>query len=162
MFDLYNFSINSLQGHLINFSDFAGKVILIVNTASKCGFTPQYADLQKLHETYQNQGLVIVGFPCNQFGGQEPGEAEEIQNNCLANYGVTFPITEKVEVNGPETTPIFGFLKESLPGLLGLEDIKWNFTKFLIDPSGKPFMRYASTLKPADMESDIKKLLGSV
>ena len=156
---IYNFKINSLQGKEINFADFAGKVILIVNTASECGFTPQYAGLQKLHETYAEQGLVIIGFPCNQFGAQEPGDAKDISEHCLVNYGVQFLVTEKVEVNGQNAHPIFVYLKESLPGVLGTEDIKWNFTKFLIDPSGKPVHRYTPATEPADIESDIKNLL---
>ena len=156
---IYNHTINSLQGKEINFTDFQDKVILIVNTASKCGLTPQYEGLQKLHETYKNQGLVIIGFPCNQFGNQEPGDATEISENCLVNYGVSFFITEKVEVNGPSTHPIFEYLKESLPGLLGSEDIKWNFTKFLIDKNGTPMKRFAPTVEPSEMEEEIKDLL---
>jgi glutathione peroxidase len=157
---IYDFKINSLGGKEIDFSDFKNKVILVVNTASKCGFTPQYAGLQELHSKYKDQGLVIIGFPCNQFGGQEPGDAEEIKDSCLVNYGVSFLITEKVDVNGPESTPVFEFLKESLPGMMGMEDIKWNFTKFLIDKSGAPFKRYAPTTEPASMDGDIAELLG--
>jgi glutathione peroxidase len=157
---IYDFTTTSLQNKPINFADFAGKVILIVNTASKCGFTPQYSGLQKLHETYKDQGLVIIGFPCNQFGGQEPGDAKEISENCLINYGVTFQITQKVDVNGKDADPIFVYIKEALPGLLGMNDIKWNFTKFLIGREGKPFKRYASAVEPKDMEKDTVKLLG--
>lgn len=157
--NIYNYKINSLQGKEINFEQFKDKVILIVNTASKCGLTPQYEGLQKLHETYKDQGLVIVGFPCNQFGGQEPGDAKEISENCLINYGVSFLITEKIEVNGENTHPIFTYLKDSLPGLLGLKDVKWNFTKFLIDRNGKPTKRYAPTVEPSEMEVDVKELL---
>jgi glutathione peroxidase len=156
---IYDFTTISLQNKPINFADFAGKVILIVNTASKCGFTPQYGGLQKLHETYKDQGLVIIGFPCNQFGGQEPGDAKEINENCLINYGVTFLITDKVDVNGKDAHPIFVYLKEALPGLLGMNDIKWNFTKFLMGRDGVPFKRYASTIEPNDMEQDIMNLL---
>lgn len=156
---IYNYTINSLQGKEINFADFKNKVILIVNTASKCGLTPQYEGLQKLHETYKDQGLVIIGFPCNQFGGQEPGDAKEISENCLVNYGVSFLITEKIDVNGENTHPIFAFLKKSLPGILGTEDIKWNFTKFLIDSNGTPLKRFAPTVQPSEIEEDIKKLL---
>jgi glutathione peroxidase len=156
---IYNFKINSLQSKEIDFANFKDKVILVVNTASKCGFTPQYAGLQKLHESYKDQGLVIIGFPCNQFGGQEPGDKDEISQNCLVNYGVTFLITEKVEVNGPNQTVLFEYLKQSLPGLLGSEDIKWNFTKFLIDRSGTPVKRYAPTTEPAEIEPDILNLL---
>jgi glutathione peroxidase len=156
---IYDFKINSLQSKEIDFADFKDKVILIVNTASKCGFTPQYTGLQKLHETYKDQELVIIGFPCNQFGGQEPGDSKEISENCLVNYGVTFLITEKVEVNGPNQTALFEYLKQSLPGLLGSEDIKWNFTKFLIDKSGTPIKRYAPTTEPSEIEPDILNLL---
>ena len=159
MTNIYDFKINSLSGAEINFQEFQGKAILIVNTASKCGFTPQYTGLQKLHEIYKDQGLVIIGFPCNQFGGQEPGDAKEIQETCLVNYGVDFLITEKIEVNGDNTHPIFEYLKKALPGLLGTKDIKWNFTKFIIDKDGKPFKRYAPNVEPLDMENDIKKLL---
>ena len=155
---IYDFKINSLQGQEIDFNQFKDKVILLVNTASKCGFTPQYAGLQKLHETYASQGLVIVGFPCNQFGGQEPGDAKEIEENCLINYGVTFLITQKVEVNGSNTHPIWQFLKTSAPGILGTEDIKWNFTKFLVNKSGNLVQRFAPTVEPSDMEMEIIKL----
>jgi glutathione peroxidase len=156
---IYNFQINSLQGQLIDFTDFKDKVILIVNTASLCGLTPQYTGLQELNEKYNDQGLVIIGFPCNQFGNQEPGDAKEIAGNCLVNYGVTFPITEKIEVNGDNTHPIFVYLKSSLPGLLGSQDLKWNFTKFLIDKNGIPFKRYAPTTEPGELESDIEKII---
>lgn len=156
---IYAYTINSLQGKEINFADFKDKVMLVVNTASKCGLTPQYEGLQKLHETYKDQGLEIIGFPCNQFGGQEPGDATEISENCLVNYGVSFLITEKIEVNGPNTHTIFKYLKESLPGILGTEDIKWNFTKFLIDKTGTPVKRFAPTVEPKDMEGEIKELL---
>jgi glutathione peroxidase len=156
---IYDFKINSLQGKEIDFANFKDKVILLVNTASKCGFTPQYTGLEKLHETYKDQGLVVIGFPCNQFGGQEPGDSKDIEENCLVNYGVTFLVTEKIDVNGTDAHPIFQFLKKSLPGILGTEDIKWNFTKFLVDKSGTPIKRYASATEPAEIEPDIKNLL---
>ena len=156
---IYNFTIQSLQNTEIKFEDFKDKVILIVNTASKCGFTPQYEGLQKLHQKYGDQGLVIVGFPCNQFGNQEPGDAVDISENCLVNYGVSFVVTQKVDVNGDNSSPIFSYLKESLPGMFGSEDIKWNFTKFLIDKTGKPFRRYAPATEPENMTDDIEKLL---
>jgi len=156
---IYNFTIQSLQNTEIKFEDFKDKVILIVNTASKCGFTPQYEGLQKLHQKYGDQGLVIVGFPCNQFGDQEPGDAADISENCLVNYGVSFVVTQKVDVNGDNSSPIFSYLKESLPGMFGSEDIKWNFTKFLIDKTGKPFRRYAPATEPENMTDDIEKLL---
>lgn len=159
---IYEFKINSLQGKNIDFSEFENKVILIVNTASKCGLTPQYTGLQKLHEQYEKDGLVIIGFPCNQFGGQEPGSANEISENCLINYGVTFLITEKIEVNGENTHPIFEYLKDELPRLLGFKDIKWNFGKFLIDSKGQPFKRYAPTTEPRELEKDIQKLLNEI
>jgi glutathione peroxidase len=155
----YTFKINSLQGKEIDFADFKNRVVLIVNTASKCGFTPQYTGLQELHEKYKDRGLVVIGFPCNQFGGQEPGDAKEIEGECLVNYGVTFIITEKVDVNGENENEIFKFLKHSLPGILGSEDVKWNFTKFLVDKNGNPAKRYAPTVEPKDMEGDIEELL---
>jgi glutathione peroxidase len=160
MSSIYDFTINSLQGKPINFADFQDKVILVVNTASQCGLTPQYKGLQELHETYKDQGLVVIGFPCNQFGGQEPGDAKEISENCLVNYGVTFLITEKIEVNGAGTHPIFVYLKDSLPGLLGIKDIKWNFGKFLIGRDGVPYKRFAPTTEPKDLIKDIETLLG--
>jgi glutathione peroxidase len=156
---IYTHTTTSLQGKTINFSDYAGKVILIVNTASQCGLTPQYTGLQQLHETYADQGLVVIGFPCNQFGGQEPGDAKEISNNCLVNYGVTFTITHKVDVNSENTDPIFTYLKDALPGLLGTKDIKWNFGKFLIGRDGLPYKRFAPTTEPKDLVKDIEELL---
>jgi glutathione peroxidase len=157
----YNFKIKSISGKEINMSEFIGKVILIVNTASKCGLTQQYTGLQELNEKYKDQGLVIIGFPCNQFGGQEPGTEEEISNNCLINYGVTFLMTEKIDVNGDNADPIFVYLKKELPGLLGLNEIKWNFGKFLIDKNGKPFKRFAPTTEPKDLIKDIEMLLNN-
>lgn len=156
---IYDYKINSLQEKEIDFSNFKDNVILIVNTASKCGFTPQYAGLQELYDKYSEKGLVIIGFPCNQFGGQEPGDAETIESECLVNYGVKFLITQKVDVNGPNTTPIFAYLKESLPGILGLKDIKWNFTKFLISKDGAPTKRFAPADEPSSMTKDIEELL---
>jgi glutathione peroxidase len=156
---VYNFTIQSLQGKEINFTDFKNKAILMVNTASKCGFTPQYKGLQALHEKYKEKSLIIIGFPCNQFGGQEPGSAQEIEENCLVNYGVTFLMTEKIDVNGPQTSPIFEYLKNSLPETLESKEIQWNFTKFLVDKNGLPFKRYASNVEPVDMENDIINLL---
>lgn len=141
-------------------ADFAGKVVLIVNTASRCGFTPQYAGLQRLHETYAGRGLVLIGFPCNQFGAQEPGDAQDIAQFCERNYGVGFTLSEKVDVNGANAHPLFRFLTAALPGVLGTQPIKWNFTKFLVDRQGVPFRRYAPTTTPADLEKDIEALLG--
>ena len=156
---IYNFKINSLQGNQIDFANFEGKVILIVNTASACGLTPQYAGLQELYDQYSDKGLVVIGFPCNQFGGQEPGTPQQIQDGCLVNYGVKFIMTQKVDVNGDSTHPIFEYLKNALPGIMGLKDLKWNFTKFLIDRSGQPYRRFAPTDEPNSMIGDIEELL---
>ena len=144
----------SLQGQLISMADYAGKLVLVVNTASHCGFTPQYTGLERLYKKYADQGLVVLGFPCNQFGKQEPGGAEEITQTCRINYGVSFPMFEKVEVNGDAAHPVFRFLKEALPGVLGGR-IKWNFTKFLIGRDGKPLKRFAPISTPEKMEAAI-------
>ncbi|BCD99994.1 glutathione peroxidase [Marinicellulosiphila megalodicopiae] len=158
MSEFHNFTINSLQGKPLDFADYKGKVVLAVNTASQCGLTPQYEGLQKLHETYADQGLVIIGFPCNQFGNQEPGGKKEIEGGCLINYGVSFTVTEKIDVNGEQSHPIFSYLRTALPGLLG-NKVKWNFTKFLIGKDGQPIKRFAPTKKPEDLEATIKKAL---
>ncbi|WP_020210547.1 glutathione peroxidase [Gilvimarinus chinensis] len=160
MAKIHTFSINSLNGDTIHFADFENKVLLLVNTASKCGFTPQYEELEELHKQYNTEGLVIIGFPCNQFGEQEPGDANEIKNGCLVNYGVDFLITEKIDVNGPDTHPVFAFIKEACPGLMGNE-IKWNFTKFLVARDGTPQRRYAPITKPKKLEGKIKRLLAN-
>jgi glutathione peroxidase len=157
--NIYDFQTTSLKGSHINFNDFKGKVLLIVNTASKCGLTPQYTALQELHTKYSDKGLVIVGFPCNQFGGQEPEEAKEIEDNCLVNYGVTFLMAHKVDVNGKDADPIFVYLKDQLPGMLGIKPIEWNFAKFLIAKDGTPFKRYSSITNPNDIVKDIEGLL---
>jgi glutathione peroxidase len=136
-----------------------GKVLLIVNVASKCGFTPQYAGLEALHRKYQDRGFEVLGFPCNQFGGQEPGSDAEIGSFCSLTYDVTFPVYSKIDVNGPKADPLYEYLKKSAPGLMGLTSIKWNFTKFLIDRSGNVVRRYAPTTKPEDIERDIESLL---
>jgi len=154
----YSLSAKTVQGKEISMAGYKGKVVLIVNTASKCGFTPQYAGLEDLHRKYSEKGLVILGFPCNQFGNQEPGTAEEISEGCLVNYGVSFQLFEKIEVNGPGTHPLFAFLKKKLPGFLG-RWIKWNFTKFIIDRNGKPVKRFAPMTKPGQMEKYLLKLL---
>jgi glutathione peroxidase len=156
--NFYELSARTIQGKEVKMDEYRGKVVLIVNTASKCGFTPQYEGLEKLYEQYKDRGLVILGFPCNQFGGQEPGSENEIQESCQINYGVTFQLFGKVDVNGGEAHPVFQFLKKELPGLLGGK-IKWNFTKFLIDRNGKPVKRFAPVTKPEKMEKDILKLL---
>lgn len=150
----------SLGGQHNSMADYAGKVVLVVNTASHCGFTPQYAGLEALYKKYAPQGLVVLGFPCNQFGKQEPGGAEEISRTCYINYGVSFPMFEKVEVNGPAAHPVFCYLKNALPGVLGGR-IKWNFTKFLIGRDGKPLKRFAPIATPEKMEAAILAALES-
>lgn len=154
----YSLSAKSLQGNEISMEEFKGKAVLVVNTASKCGFTPQYQGLEELYKKYKDQGLVILGFPCNQFGKQEPGDEASIQSGCMINYGVTFPMFSKIEVNGSNTHPIYTFLKNEKGGILG-DAIKWNFTKFLVDQSGKVLKRYSSIVEPAQLEEDIAKLL---
>jgi glutathione peroxidase len=154
----YSFSAKTLQGKEKGMTDYKGKVVVVVNTASKCGFSPQYAGLEELNKKYNEKGLVIIGFPCNQFGNQEPGNAKEISEGCLINYGVTFQMFEKIEVNGAGAHSLFVFLKKQLPGLLGGR-IKWNFTKFVIDRNGKPVKRFAPITKPKEMEEFLLKLL---
>lgn len=154
----YDFDARTLAGKTMSMADTKGKVVLVVNTASKCGFTPQYAGLEKLYEKYKDQGLVIIGFPCNQFGEQEPGGSGEIQEFCQVNYGVTFPIMSKVDVNGDNADPIFKYLKSQLGSILGSR-IKWNFTKFLLDRNGKPVERFSPLTTPEKIEPAIKKLL---
>ncbi|MFS1514608.1 glutathione peroxidase [Chengkuizengella sp. SCS-71B] len=156
---VYEYTVQTIKGEEKSLQDFEGKVLLIVNTASKCGFTPQYKQLQELHETYNEQGLVVLGFPCNQFGEQEPGEESDIESFCELNYGVTFSMFAKVDVNGKDAHPLFTYLKEVAPGLLGSKGIKWNFTKFLIDKSGKAVARYAPKTNPLEMKNEIEKLL---
>jgi glutathione peroxidase len=154
----YDLKATSLQGKPINFSDFKDKVVLIVNTASECGFTYQYEGLQKLHEEYADKGLVIIGFPCNQFGNQEPGDASTIQQGCLINFGVDFLISEKVDVNGENAHPVYQFLKSKKTGFFG-KNIKWNFTKFLINRHGEVESRFAPVTKPQSIAKKIEKLL---
>ncbi|MDX5479571.1 MAG: glutathione peroxidase [Cyclobacteriaceae bacterium] len=154
----YNFKANTLQGKEMSIEEFKGKTVLVVNTASQCGLTPQYKGLEKLYEKYKDDGLVILGFPCNQFGNQEPGDEKSISEGCLVNYGVTFPMFSKVDVNGDTAHPLFKYLKSKLGGLLGSK-IKWNFTKFLIDAQGRPVKRFAPITKPEALEKDIVKLL---
>lgn len=154
----FNFSARTLQGEEISMQKFAGKVIIVVNTASKCGFTPQYGELEQLYRTYKDKGLVILGFPCNQFANQEPGEREAIEQTCYVNYGVSFPMFEKVKVNGKDAHPIFQYLKKELPSLLG-GSIKWNFTKFVLDSHGKPVKRFSPKASPAGMAPLIESLL---
>jgi len=156
---LYKMSARRLDGSKQSMKDYKGKVLLIVNTASGCGFTPQYAGLEALWQKYGKRGLVVLGFPCNQFGAQEPGDEAAIGEFCSLTYDVTFPMFAKVDVNGDDTHPIFAFLKTGAPGVLGTEGIKWNFTKFLVDRDGKVVDRYASAHKPEDMAGDIERLL---
>jgi len=156
--NFYQFTARSLQGKEINMDAYKGKVVLVVNTASKCGLTPQYEGLQNLYEKYKDKGLVILGFPCNQFGNQEPGSEKEISEGCLVNYGVTFPMFSKVDVNGDKAHPIFKYLKDRLKGSFG-KRIKWNFAKFLIDSNGIPVKRFSSTTPPKELTDDIEKLL---
>lgn len=155
----YSFSVKDAGGQSVSMSDYKGKVVLVVNVASKCGFTPQYDGLEALYKKYKDQGLMILGFPSNQFGGQEPGSNEEIQNFCKVNYGVTFPVMSKVDVNGSEAIPLYKWLKSSAPGVLGTEAIKWNFTKFLVGRDGKVIDRFAPKTAPKDLEPPIEKAL---
>lgn len=152
---IHRFTTRTANGKAVQLSDYEGKALLIVNTASECGFTPQYADLQALYEAYADRGLVVMGFPCNQFGGQEPGTSEEVRTFCSLNYGVTFPIFEKVEAIGPNADPIYRYLTDETGA-----DIKWNFTKFLVDREGKAVKAYESAVKPFDIAPDIEAVLG--
>ena len=161
MTTIYDLAVNTLTGAATDLSVYRGKVLLIVNTASKCGFTPQYKGLEAIYEKYKDQGFAVLGFPCNQFGGQEPGGAEEIGAFCEKNYGVTFPLFEKIEVNGDGAHPLFTLLKKEAPGVLGTEGIKWNFTKFLVGKDGTVTARYASTTSPESISADIERLLKS-
>lgn len=155
---IYQFKVKTISGDEVTLSNWKNKVLLIVNTASKCGFTKQLEGLEKLYEKYKDQDVVVLGFPCNQFNDQEPGNSESIINGCMLNYGVTFPMFEKINVNGSEAHPLFVYLKNELPGFIN-NTIKWNFTKFLIDKNGVPFKRYGSITKPESIEKDIVQLL---
>lgn len=156
---IYNFSANKLNGQKIDLNEYKGKTIIVVNTASKCGLTPQYKGLEMLYNKYKNDGLVILGFPCNQFGNQEKGTSKDIQEFCQVNYGVSFPMFEKIEVNGKDAHPIYKYLKTKCSaGFLG-SGIKWNFTKFVIDKYGKPVKRFGPTTKPEKIETYLKKIL---
>ena len=159
MTNIYQFEAELLDGQNKAFSDYEGKVLLIVNTASKCGFTSQFAGLEKLYQQYKDQGLEILGFPCNQFGGQDPGSNKEIGTFCQRNYGVKFPMFAKVDVKGPEAHVIFRYLTREAKGILGSSTIKWNFTKFLVDREGNVVQRFSPQKKPAQIEKDIEKLL---
>jgi len=156
--NFFDFSALNIHGKDINMSEYKGKTILVVNTASQCGFTPQFEGLEKLYKEHKDNGLVILGFPCNQFGKQEPGDELSIVNGCMLNYGVSFPMFAKIDVNGYNAHPIYKWLKHNLGGILG-SNIKWNFTKFLISQDGMPVKRYAPTTKPEDLEKDIKGFL---
>jgi glutathione peroxidase len=159
MAGVLDYEVKTADGGTEALAAHKGKVLLIVNVASKCGFTPQYAGLEALHRKYKDRGFEVLGFPCNQFGNQEPGNAEEIASFCSLTYDVTFPVFAKVEVNGPKADPLYEHLKKAAPGLMGLTSIKWNFTKFLVDRDGNVVRRYAPTTKPEDIESDIRSLL---
>ena len=156
---IYKYDAATLAGEIVSLENWRGRVLLIVNTASECGFTPQYAGLEALYRKYEPQGLTVLGFPCNQFGAQEPGSEAEIGAFCEKNYGVTFPIFAKVDVKGANAHQLFQYLTQAKPGILGTEAIKWNFTKFLIDRNGDPVARYAPQTKPEELEAPIQKLL---
>lgn len=161
MASIHDFKLTTIDGKTQSMSDYRGKTLLIVNVASKCGFTPQYAGLEKLYNDYRERGLVVLGFPCDQFGHQEPGDEAEIKSFCALNYDVSFPLFAKIEVNGPRTHPLYGQLKAAAPGLLGTQRIKWNFTKFLIDRDGRVQRRYAPTTRPEALEADVRRCLGA-
>ena len=159
MNDLYDIALQTINGSQATMADYRNKVILVVNTASRCGFTPQYAGLEALYRKYKDQGFAILGFPCNQFGAQEPGEEAQIADFCEKNYGVSFPLFAKVEVNGTQAHPLFSHLKSEAPGLLGSEMIKWNFTKFLLDRQGKVVARYAPITTANEIDSAVFSLI---
>ncbi|MGH1274310.1 glutathione peroxidase [Bacillus cereus] len=157
---VYDFSAKTITGEEKSLKDYKGKALLIVNVASKCGFTPQYKGLQEVYDKYKDQGLEILGFPCNQFGGQEPGTEADITSFCELNYGVNFPMFAKVDVKGDKAHPLYTYMTEQAPGLLGMKAVKWNFTKFLIGKDGKVVGRFAPQTKPVDLEVEIEKVLG--
>ncbi len=159
MTTIADFTADLPGGKQLNLADKKGKVLLVVNTASKCGFTPQYDGLEALWKQYGERGFEVLAFPCNQFGGQEPGTADQIEEFCKVNFGLSFPLMAKVEVNGPNETPLYSWLKSEAPGVMGTKSIKWNFTKFLIDRDGKVVRRYGPTDKPQSIAKDIEKLL---
>lgn len=161
MSDIYQFTATSLEGQARSLAEFKGQVLLIVNTASYCGFTKQFAQLQELHDRYSSAGFSVLGFPCNQFGKQEPGSSDDIASFCQSNYGVTFPMFEKVDVNGSSAHPLFNHLKRAAPGMLGTEFIKWNFTKFLVSKTGETIARYAPKSEPEAIAPDIERLLAT-
>ncbi|KAI8066895.1 thioredoxin-like protein [Gongronella butleri] len=157
--NFFDFTVKNIKNQDWNLNELKGKVVLVVNVASKCGFTKQYAGLEELYQKYKDKDFVIVGAPCNQFAGQEPGTEEDIQNFCTLNWSVTFPLTAKLDVNGDNEAPVFKYLKESQPGILGLKRVKWNFEKFLVDREGKVVKRFASTTEPKSIAPEIEKLL---
>ncbi len=157
---LYDLEVTTLDGQAHRLEEWRGQVLLVVNTASKCGFTPQYKGLQSLHERFAERGLAVLGFPCNQFGAQEPGDAGEIRDFCDTRFGVDFPLFEKIDVNGGGTHPLYTLLKAEAPGLLGSQNIKWNFTKFLVGRDGSVIDRFAPTTKPENLEGRIERALG--
>ena len=159
MSELYNISVKDIDMNLVDLSSYEGKTLLIVNVASKCGFTPQYKDLQNLYEKYQDQGLEVLGFPCNQFGAQEPGTNEEVKSFCDLNYNVSFKMFDKIDVNGLDASPLFKFLKHESPGIMGTEAIKWNFTKFLVNKDGQVIKRFAPKDGESEIESELQKIL---
>jgi glutathione peroxidase len=159
MASIYDFTVNDIKGKAVKLDRYRGKVMLVVNTASQCGFTPQYKGLEALYEKFHGKGLEVLGFPCNQFGGQEPGDEKEIAQFCELNFGVTFPLFAKVDVNGEHAAPVYKYLKAEKPGLLGSEAIKWNFTKFLVDRDGTVVKRYAPNDTPESIAADIAKAL---
>lgn len=158
---VYSFSARSIDGRDISLSDFAGRVLLIVNVASECGFTPQYAGLETLYRDYRDQGFTVLAFPCNQFGAQEPGSAQTIAEFCASRYGITFPLFDKIEVNGPNAHPLYAWLKSQKAGILGSESIKWNFSKFLIDRQGRVLQRLGPTAKPESLRKAIERALAT-
>lgn len=160
MTTIADFTVTTNRGAEIDLKDKLGTVLLVVNTASKCGFTPQYDGLEKLYQQFKDQGFEVLGFPCNQFGGQEPGNADEIAEFCKVNFGVTFPLMAKVDVNGDDASPLFDWMKREAKGLMGSTSIKWNFTKFLIDREGNVVKRYGPQDTPASIAKDIAKLIG--
>ena len=159
MTSIAEFTVKKPDGSDLDLSEKLGKVLLIVNTASKCGFTPQYDGLEEVYKTYADQGFEVLGFPCNQFGGQEPGDADEIDQFCKVNFGVTFPLMQKVDVNGENASPLFDWMKGEAPGLMGSKKVKWNFTKFLVNREGRVVRRYAPQDTPAKIAKDIAALL---
>ena len=159
MTSIYDFEATRIDGQAVPFDTYRGKVLLIVNTASQCGFTPQFGGLEELHKSYADQGLVVLGFPSNQFGAQDPGSNDEIGAFCARNYGVSFPMMEKIDVNGADAPPLFRWLVKEKPGLLGIEAIKWNFTKFLVGRDGQVIRRYAPLDKPASIAKDVEAAL---